>query len=111
MSFSEPINPVDLITYQSDSVVSKTLLKQPTGTNTLFAFDQGQSLSEHTAPFDALIHVIDGEAKITIGGTEHLVQTGQMITLPAGIPHAVDAPVRFCMLLTMIKVPDKANAN
>ncbi|NOZ75135.1 MAG: cupin domain-containing protein [FCB group bacterium] len=105
MSITKPTHPKELVDYQTGAVVSKTLVKQPTGTVTLFAFDQGQNLSEHTAPFDALVQVLDGEALITIGGVEHRVKNGEMITLPAGIPHAVAAPVPFTMLLTMIKVP------
>lgn len=108
MPVSEPSNPLDLIQFQSNAIVSKTLMKQPCGTVTLFAFDKGQSLSEHTAPFDALVQVLDGEALIIIGGVEHKVQSEQMITLPAGIPHAVAAPSPFIMLLTMLKTEEGA---
>ena len=92
-----------LIDYAADSVVSKTLLDKPVGTLTLFAFDQGQRLSEHTAPFDAVVQVVDGEGVITIDGKEHTVQAGQVIIMPANIPHAVTAEKKFKMLLTMIR--------
>ncbi|MGD8276531.1 MAG: cupin domain-containing protein [Gemmatimonadota bacterium] len=96
--------PLDgLIDYQGDSIVSRVLLKSPAGTVTLFAFDRGQELSEHTAPFDALVQVLDGTAAITVGGTRHDVVAGHVIRLPGGIPHAVAATTRFRMLLTMIR--------
>ncbi len=99
-------NPMDLesmIEYQNDAVVSKTLIKKPTGTVTLFAFDKEQGLSEHTAPFDAMVCLLDGEAEITIAKTSHVVKKGEMIILPANIPHALSASLPFKMLLTMIK--------
>lgn len=92
-----------LVDYQSGSVVSRTLIKKETGTVTVFAFDAGEGLSEHTAPFDALVHVIDGEADITIAGEPHQVKEGEMIILPANKPHALKAEKRFKMLLVMIK--------
>lgn len=92
-----------LIEYQTASVVSKTIIKQPTGTVTLFAFDKGEGLSEHTAPFDALVYLIDGEAEITISGKINLVKKGEMILMPANQPHALKAASRFKMLLVMIK--------
>jgi quercetin dioxygenase-like cupin family protein len=94
---------VEMIDYQVDAVVSKTLIARPSGTVTLFAFDQGQGLSEHTAPFDALVSIIDGEAEIIITGQPHILQTGEMIIMPAGEPHALNALKQFKMLLTMIK--------
>ena len=94
---------VSLIDYQENSVVSKQLLEKKTGTLTLFAFDAGQSLSEHTAPYDATILVIDGKAEVLIDGRFHEVNTGQMIIMPANIPHAVKARERFKMLLIMIR--------
>ena len=97
------LKATDLIDYQADAVVSKTLIARPSGTITLFAFDQGQGLSEHTAPFDALVSIIDGEAEIIISGQPHILQTGEMIIMPAGEPHALNALKRFKMLLTMIK--------
>jgi quercetin dioxygenase-like cupin family protein len=93
----------DLVEYQAGSVVSRTLVKKPTGTVTAFAFDQGESLSEHTAPFDALAVVVDGEAEITIAGEPSRVKAGEMLTLPAGRPHAVKAVTKFKMLLVMIR--------
>lgn len=92
-----------MIEYAGESVVSKTLVDKPAGTLTLFAFDAGQGLSEHTAPYDAVIQVVDGRAVVTIDGADHDVQTGQMIIMPANIPHAVRAEQRFKMLLTMIR--------
>jgi quercetin dioxygenase-like cupin family protein len=93
----------ELIDYQGDAVVSKTLMARPSGTVTLFAFDQGQGLSEHTAPFDALVSIIDGEAEIIISGQPYILQAGEMIIMPAGEPHALNAFKQFKMLLTMIK--------
>ncbi len=92
-----------LIEYSSDSVVSKTLLDKPVGSITLFAFDQGQRLSTHSAPFDAVVQIVDGEALITIDEDEHIVGAGEIIVMPADIPHALYANKRFKMLLTMIK--------
>jgi quercetin dioxygenase-like cupin family protein len=94
---------VDMIQYQSGAVVSRTILDKKMGTVTLFAFDQGQGLSEHTAPFDAMVHVIDGEAEIAIEGQPHGVKAGEMILMPANHPHAVRAIQRFKMLLVMIR--------
>jgi quercetin dioxygenase-like cupin family protein len=93
----------ELIDYQGDAVVSKTLIARPSGTVTLFAFDQGQGLSEHTAPFDALVSIIDGEAEIIISGQSFILQVGEMIIMPAGEPHALNASKQFKMILTMIK--------
>ena len=97
------VAPVALAGYQEGAVVSRTLLKRGGGTVTLFAFDEGQSVSEHTAPFDAIAHVLEGEALITIAGTPITVRTGEMVLMPANQPHAVSAPTRFKMLLTMIR--------
>jgi len=93
----------DLLQYQDGSIVSRVLLKNKGGTVTLFAFDQGEGLSEHTAPFEALVLVVDGEAEVEIAGKASRVRTGERITLPANIPHAVRAATRFKMLLTMIR--------
>jgi quercetin dioxygenase-like cupin family protein len=92
-----------LIASQDGAVVSRTLLKRPGGTITAFAFDQGQGLSEHTSPFDALVHGLEGEAEITIAGLAHEIGAGDVILLPAGQPHAVAARTPFKMLLTMIR--------
>jgi quercetin dioxygenase-like cupin family protein len=97
------IDVLDLTVYQSGAIVSRTLLKRPGGTITLFAFDTGQALSEHTAPFDALVQVLDGEADVNIAGTPMRVRSGQAVLLPANQPHAVSAPLRFKMLLTMMR--------
>ena len=92
-----------MIDYQEHSVVSKTLIHKQTGTITLFAFVEGEALSEHTAPFDAFVHVLDGETIITIGGEKHQLQKGEAIIMPANIPHAVNATKKFKMMLVMIK--------
>jgi quercetin dioxygenase-like cupin family protein len=104
----EPLAPVpvaldSLVSYESGSVVSNTIHKDAAGTITLFAFDQGEGLSEHTAPFEAFIQVFDGEAEVTIGGTPHRVTAGQLLRLPAGVPHGLRAESRFKMLLTMMR--------
>src|ERR1700741_739133 len=93
----------ELVTYQEGSVVSRTLLKRGTGTVTVFAFDEGQGLSEHTAPFDALVYVLEGNAEITAGGKLLQTKSGEAVLLPANQPHAVKAHTRFKMLLTMIR--------
>ena len=93
----------ELLQYQEDSIVSRVLLKNKGGTVTLFAFDVGEGLSEHTAPFDALVVVTDGEADIEIAGDNFRVKQGETITLPANRPHAVKATSRFKMLLIMIR--------
>ncbi len=92
-----------LIEYSDDSVVSKSILDKPAGTITLFAFDQGQKLSEHTAPYDAVVQIIEGRARLTIGAKEVEVSAGQIIIMPGNVPHSVSAEVRFKMLLTMIR--------
>lgn len=92
-----------LVDYQTGSVVSKTIIKKPTGTVTLFAFDKGEGLSEHTAPFDALVYLIDGEAEVIISGKANLVKKGEMIIMPANEPHALKAKEKFKMMLAMIK--------
>ena len=93
----------DLVAFQPGAVVSRTLVKKPTGTVTAFAFDAGEGLSEHTAPFDALALDLQGEADITISGKPHRVSLGQLLKLPAGQPHAVKAVTPFKMLLIMIR--------
>ena len=97
------LSPLKLAGYQDGSVVSRTLLKRGGGTITLFAFDTGQGLSEHTAPFDAIAHVLEGEAEITIAGTAVQVAAGEMVLMPANQPHALNARTRFKMLLTMVR--------
>jgi len=93
----------ELVQYQDGAVVSREIVKKPTGNVTLFAFDEGQGLSEHTAPFDALVQVVEGDAEIVIAGESHRVHSGEMILMPAGRPHALRAPERFKMILTMIR--------
>ncbi len=93
----------DLAVYQDGAIVSRQVTKADAGNVTLFAFDAGQELSEHTAPFDALVHMLDGEAEVTIAGQSFPLRTGDAIVLPAGQPHAVKAVARFKMLLTMIR--------
>ncbi len=92
-----------LVDYQAGAVVSRTIIEKDTGTVTLFAFGEGQGLSEHTTPYDALVHVIDGAAEVTIGGQANTVRAGEMIIMPADVPHAVDAAENFKMLLVMIR--------
>lgn len=92
-----------LVGYQDGSVVSREIVSKPTGTVTLFAFDAGQGLSEHTAPFDALVYVFDGEAEITISGKPFRVKEGEAIVMPANQPHALKTIKRFKMMLTMIR--------
>ena len=100
---SEAIHLINSIQYNPGAVVSKTLSKQAHGTITLFAFDQGQELSEHSAPFDAMVHVLDGEVELIIGGQLQIAKTNEFVIMPANIPHAVKAKTQFKMLLTMIK--------
>lgn len=99
-------NPQDInqaINYQEGSVVSKEIINKPTGTITLFAFDEDQGLSEHTAPYDALAMITEGTAEITVSSMKHKVQTGQMLSMPANVPHSLKASAPFKMLLIMIK--------
>lgn len=91
------------VDYSLDGIVSKRVIDRPTGNVSLFAFDKGQRLSEHSAPFDALVQVTEGEAEVIIGGASHVLRQGQCIIMPANIPHAVHAISRFKMVLTMIK--------
>jgi len=93
----------DLVAYQPGAVVSRVILKKATGNVTLFAFDKDQGLSEHTTPFDALVLVLDGVAEITIGGAPCVLRAGDMVVMPANVPHALKAPERFKMALTMIR--------
>jgi len=94
---------VGLVEYQSGSVVSRTLVKKASGTITAFAFDAGEGLSEHTAPYDALVLGVDGTAEISIAQVAHRVSAGQLLKLPAGQPHAVKAITRFKMIFVMIR--------
>ena len=100
---AEALDVAGLVDYAEGSIVSRTLLDNSAGTLTLFAFDAGQSLSEHSAPFDAVVHVLDGEAELIIGGKTVAAPAGSLVLMPADVPHAVNANVRFKMLLTMLR--------
>lgn len=103
MPIAEVVRMADLVNYQEGAVVSRTLVKRATGTITLFAFDEGQGLSEHTTPFDAVAHLLEGEAIITISGAPLRTTAGESVLMPANQPHALKAVSRFKMLLTMIR--------
>ena len=100
---AEAFNVANLAEYAHDSIVSRTLSDTDAGTITLFAFDAGQSLSEHSAPFDAFALILDGRAELVIGGKFVTAAAGEMVVMPAAVPHAVKAPQRFKMLLTMVR--------
>ena len=100
---SEVLHITELVTYQEGSVVSRQIIKADAGNVTLFAFDKDQELSEHTAPFDALVHVLDGNAEVRISGKGFELKTGDAVIMPADEPHALKAITRFKMLLTMIR--------
>ena len=100
---SQVLSLLQMAAYQEGSIVSRQIVKHETGNVTLFAFDAGQQLSEHTTAFDALVQVLDGEAEIRISGQVSLVRAGEAILMPANVPHALLAPVRFKMLLTMLR--------
>jgi len=99
----EPTRLTDLIEYQEAAVVSRTLVDKKAGTVTLFAFDRNQGLSEHTAPYDALVQIVEGEAEVTISGKAHLVKEGEVIIIPANEPHSLKAVNRFKIVLTMVR--------
>jgi len=98
-----PVDLEKLVSYQDGSIVSREIIKKTIGTVTVFAFDKGQGLSEHTAPFDALVYILDGEADIMIAGQNYAVKKGEMIIMPANKPHALQAGKRFKMMLVMIR--------
>lgn len=100
---AQPARLIDLINYQEGSVVSREIISKKTGTITLFAFDEGQGLSEHTVPFDALVYCLDGNVEITISGNPIQLKPGEMVIMPAHQPHALKALKKFKMLLTMIR--------
>ncbi|MDP1551720.1 MAG: cupin domain-containing protein [Methanobacteriaceae archaeon] len=100
---SKTLTIEDLINYQEGSVVSREIVKKETGTVTIFAFDKGEGLSEHSAPFDAMVQIVDGTALITIGGGKNTVRKGEMIIMPANVPHALHALEKYKMILTMIR--------
>lgn len=100
---SKAFSAAESVEYASGSVVSKTIVKKPTGNITLFAFDEGEGLTEHSSPFEAIVQLLDGKAEIIIGGVSHQIEAGQSIILPANIPHSLKANERFKMMLIMIK--------
>jgi len=100
---SKPFIIENLIDYQENSVVSREIIRKETGTVTIFAFDNGEGLSEHTAPFDAMVQVVDGSAEIIISGYKNVVKSGEMIIMPGNVLHALNAVERFKMVLTMIR--------
>jgi quercetin dioxygenase-like cupin family protein len=108
LSPAEPVDLAALVAYQEGGVVSRTLVKKGGGTVTVFAFDEGQALSEHTAPFDAIVQVLDGEVELVIGGKSVPAKAGQTVLMPANVPHAVNATTKFKMLLIMVREPGKA---
>jgi quercetin dioxygenase-like cupin family protein len=97
------LKTVDLIEYQEGSVVSREIIRKDTGTVTIFAFDKGEGLSEHTAPFDAMVQIVDGKAEIIISGNKNVLEKGEMIIMPANEPHALKALEKYKMVLTMIR--------
>jgi quercetin dioxygenase-like cupin family protein len=100
---AQPARLIDLVEYQDGSVVSREIISRKTGTVTLFAFDEGQGLSEHTAPFDAIVQILDGEAEVAISGRPFHLETGEILIMPANKPHSLKARKRFKMILTMIR--------
>ena len=103
MNLNETIKIANIVDYQPDAVVSKTLIKKDKGTVTVFAFDKGQGLSDHTAPFDALVLIIDGKADIIIDGKSNITNVGELTIIPANVPHSLKAIENFKMMLVMIK--------
>jgi quercetin dioxygenase-like cupin family protein len=101
------MNLAEMTQYQPGSIVSRTLLQDETGTLTVFSFDKGQGLSEHTVPFNAFVQILDGEAEITIGGKPVRVKTGEIVLMPGGVSHQVQAVERFRMLLTLFRTGQK----
>jgi quercetin dioxygenase-like cupin family protein len=100
---AQAVRMIDLADYQEGAIVSRTIIDRKTGTVTFFAFDEGQGLSEHTAPYDALVHILDGEAEIVVSGKALHAKEGEMVILPANKPHALKALTKFKMLLIMIR--------
>jgi quercetin dioxygenase-like cupin family protein len=104
--FSEPLTLSELVDYQEGRVVSRTFAQTKTMSLTLFAFDRGEGLSTHTAAGDAFVHILDGEAAITVGGKEVVAKTGEVVAMPADVPHSLEAQHRFKMLLVVVKGSD-----
>ena len=109
MSGSKVLQLDGLVTYQAGSIVSRTIVKNSSGSVTLFAFDKGQEISEHKVPYDATAHILDGEVEITVAGSANLLKAGDMILMPAGESHALRAVKRFKMVLTMIRAEEAVN--
>jgi quercetin dioxygenase-like cupin family protein len=105
LPLAQPVELVNLVAYQDGGIVSRTLVKKKGGTVTVFAFDKGQALSEHTAPFDAIVQVLDGEVELVIGGKKVPAKAGQTVLMPSGVPHSVNASSKFKMLLIMVREP------
>ncbi|MCX7805159.1 MAG: cupin domain-containing protein [Planctomycetota bacterium] len=103
VSPAKAVHVADLIPYANGAIVSRTIAENGGGTITAFSFDAGQGLSEHSAPFDAIVHIVDGEAELTIGGEKMRAPAGSLVVMPANVPHAVRAAGRFKMLLTMLR--------
>jgi len=99
----KPVNVKELAEYQKDAIVSRTLIDRKTGTVTFFAFDEGQGLSEHSAPYDALVHIVEGAAEVKVSGEVYAVKEGELLLIPAKAPHALRAVKRFKMILTMVR--------
>ncbi len=102
-AFGQEVKVTSLVDVQPGAVVSREVISKPQGTVSIFAFDQGEGLSEHTAPFDALVHALEGTVRITLDGVPHDVSEGQMIVMPAGVPHALSALTPFKMMLVMVR--------
>ena len=102
--FEGPAVASQIISYQAGAIVSRILTKTPSGSVTVFAFDKGQELSEHTVPFEAVVCIVDGEGEFTIGGAAHILRTGDVVRMPASVPHAVKATESFKMILSMVKM-------
>jgi quercetin dioxygenase-like cupin family protein len=105
LPLAQPVELVNLVAYQDGGIVSRTLVKKNGGTVTVFAVDKGQALSEHTAPFDAIVQVLDGEVELVIGGKKVPAKAGQTVLMPSGVPHSVNASSKFKMLLIMVREP------
>ena len=101
--FGQEVKAASLVDVQPGAVVSREVISKPQGTVSIFAFDRGEGLSEHTAPFDALVHALEGTVRVTLGGVAHDLSEGQMIIMPAGIPHALSALTPFKMMLVMVR--------
>jgi quercetin dioxygenase-like cupin family protein len=102
-AFGQPVKAASLVAVQPGAVVSREVISKPQGTVSIFAFDKGEGLSEHTAPFDALVYALGGTVRVTLGGVEHEVSEGEIIVMPANVPHALSALTPFKMMLVMVR--------